>query len=358
MNLVIGLLAFLFMISVIIIIHELGHFLVARSFGVYCHEFSMGMGPAIYQKKGKETTLSIRAIPLGGYVMMAGDEADGDQGEEQDWLKDVPQERRLNNKKTWQQICVMGAGVTMNFILAAFIFIGLSLAKGYIVEEAKPIVYEITEGSAADFAGLQVDDQILSATIDGNTIEPQTQYDLYEFIQYYHGEGTFTVLRDGQEIELTMTPDYDAENQVYVLGYTAIAYAKKANFFELVKAGWDDMIDTGLIIFRSFGMLLKGKGFENMSGPVGIMQVTTKTAAMGLSSYLSLFAMICLNIGIFNLLPIPALDGGRIVILAIERLFNRKINQKFVENIIMASFLLLFGLMIFATYNDILRLFQ
>jgi regulator of sigma E protease len=290
--------------------------------------------------------------------MMAGDEADGDQGEEQDWLKDVPQERRLNNKKTWQQICVMGAGVTMNFILAAFIFIGLSLAKGYIVEEAKPIVYEITEGSAADFAGLQVDDQILSATIDGNTIEPQTQYDLYEFIQYYHGEGTFTVLRDGQEIELTMTPDYDAENQVYVLGYTAIAYAKKANFFELVKAGWDDMIDTGLIIFRSFGMLLKGKGFENMSGPVGIMQVTTKTAAMGLSSYLSLFAMICLNIGIFNLLPIPALDGGRIVILAIERLFNRKINQKFVENIIMASFLLLFGLMIFATYNDILRLFQ
>lgn len=358
MSFLIGFIAFLVMLSVIVVIHELGHFLAAKHFGVYCHEFSIGMGHALYQKKGKETTFSIRAIPFGGYVMMAG-ENDGSQDEEEDdWLKDVAPERRLNNKKTWQQVIVMAAGVTMNFILALVIFIGLALARGYVVEPAKPIVYQVTEDSAAEKAGLQPGDEIVKIQVGDDSIEPETQYDVAEFIQFYPGEAELTVLRDGETIQLSITPEYDSEASGYLMGYTAQAYARKASFLELIKTGWDDMIDNGLLVFKSLGMLLKGKGLENMSGPVGILTVTTKTTQMGWMSYLSLFALISLNIGIFNLLPIPALDGGRIVILLLERILRRKVNQKLVENIIMASFIFLIGLMIFATYNDIVRLFQ
>ena len=154
MQLVIGLIAFFFMLSVIVLIHELGHFMVARHFGVFCKEFSIGMGPLLYARQGKETQFSIRAIPFGGYVMMAGEE-DGSQDEEDDWLKNVPDEKRLNHKPRWQQILVMVAGVCMNVVLAWVLFIGLSMTQGYVVEEPTAQVYEVVEGSPAQEAGLQ-----------------------------------------------------------------------------------------------------------------------------------------------------------------------------------------------------------
>lgn len=357
MNIVIGLIAFLFMLSVIVIIHELGHFLTAKKFGVYCKEFSIGMGPAIYQKPGKETTFSIRAIPFGGYVMMAGEE-DGSQNEEEDdWLKEVPQERRLNNIATWKQIVVMAAGVCMNIVLAYALFVGLAMARGYVVEDAKPVVYEVVDNSPAQAAGLQKDDEIVKVTNSSEVLEPQRQYDVIEFIQYNPTESTYTIRRGKEELELKITPRYNKETQTYEIGSIATSYARPIQWYESFKAGWDDMIDSGMSIFRSLGQLVKGKGYENLSGPVGILNLTQKTTQLGLMSYLSLFALISLNIGIFNLLPIPALDGGRILILLIERLTGRKINQKIVENIILASFVLLIGIFLFATYNDIMKMF-
>lgn len=118
------------------------------------------------------------------------------------------------------------------------------------------------------------------------------------------------------------------------------------------------MISSTAEIYSSFGLLLSGKALDQLSGPVGIATVTAKTAEMGLSSYLSLMGLISLNIGIFNLIPIPALDGGRVLILLLEKIFRRKINAKIIENVIVVSFVLLIGLMLFATYNDILRLIQ
>lgn len=148
MHFLIGLIAFVFMLSVIVIIHELGHFLVARHYGVYCREFSIGMGPALYQHQGKETIFSIRAIPFGGYVMMAGED-DNTEADEEDWLNEVPASKRLNNKPCHQQIAVMLAGIVMNVLLAWVLFIGLAMAKGYVVEDAKPIVYKVEENSVA-----------------------------------------------------------------------------------------------------------------------------------------------------------------------------------------------------------------
>ena len=160
MDFIIGIIAFVVMLSVIVILHELGHFLVAKHFGVYCKEFSIGMGPCLYQKQGKETAFSIRAIPFGGFVMMAGEE-DGSQSEEDSWLKDVPENRRLNGIEKWKQVCIMIAGIVMNILLAWIIYMGVALAQGYVIEDAKPVVYVVEEDSVAQKAGLEKDAHIV-----------------------------------------------------------------------------------------------------------------------------------------------------------------------------------------------------
>lgn len=356
MQLIIGLIAFLFMLSVIIVIHEWGHFIVARHFGVHCQEFSIGMGPALYQRQGKETLFSIRSIPLGGYVMMAGEE-DGSQNEEEDWLKQVPKEKRLNHKPWYQQVCILLAGICMNILLAWVIFVGLAMARGYVVEDAKPIVYKVQENTPAEEAGLKKGDRILKAECGSDSIVPETQYDLLEWIQYNHSTMTLDVKRGDETIQLTIKPSYDKENSMYLLGYQAAAYARQTAWYEAFGNGTNDLVESTTSIFSSLGHLIQGEGVENLSGPVGIFSVTSKSTQMGFSSYMSLFALISLNIGIFNALPVPALDGGRVLIVLIERIFRRKINPKIIEKVIVGSFALLMLIFFYATYNDILRFF-
>lgn len=352
---ILGIIAFIVLLSVIIVVHELGHMLVAKHFGVYCHEFSLGMGPVLYQKKGKETTYSIRAIPFGGYVLMAGEE-DGSQDDETEWLKEVPENRKLTSKPTYQKVLVMLAGVIMNFLLAWVIFIGISLANGYRQSDPLPVVYEVIENSPASEAGLQKDDEIISARADGEEIKPGTQYDLLKFVQLHHDTLEITVSRDGQEFETTITPEYDKESQGYTLGYIVAAYLEPIPWYMSFVEGTKDLWDSTVEIYQSLGLLLSGQALDQLSGPVGILNVTARTAELGLNAYLSLVGLISVNVGIFNLIPIPALDGGRVLVLLIEKILRRKINTALVENVIMISFVLLLGLMIFATYNDILRL--
>ena len=352
---ILGIIAFIVLLSVIIVVHELGHMLVAKHFGVYCHEFSLGMGPVLYQKKGKETMYSIRAIPFGGYVLMAGEE-DGSQDDETEWLKEVPENRKLTSKPTYQKVLVMLAGVIMNFLLAWVIFIGISLANGYRQSDPLPVVYEVIENSPASEAGLQKDDEIISARADGEEIKPEKQYDLLKFVQLHHDTLEITVSRDGQEFETTITPEYDKESQGYTLGYIVTAYLEPIPWYMSFVEGTKDLWDSTVEIYQSLGLLLSGQALDQLSGPVGILNVTARTAELGLNAYLSLVGLISVNVGIFNLIPIPALDGGRVLILLIEKILRRKINTALIENVIMISFVLLLGLMIFATYNDILRL--
>ena len=356
MELLIGIVAFIFMLSFIVTIHEFGHFIVAKHFGVYCHEFSIGMGPALYQRKGKETIFSIRALPLGGYVMMAG-EQDGSQDEEEEWLKNVPQERRLNHKKVWQQILVMIAGICMNVLLAWTIFVGISVARGYVTEQGKPIIHEVMEGTGIEKAGLQKGDEIIKVSDGKEELVPETHSELFEFLQFHHDKLTLTIQRDKETFSVEVTPMYDKEDQYYYLGFQSQSIVRKTSVLESIAIGTEDTIYFGTTVFRSLAMLLKGQGLENISGPVGIFQVTSKTAQLGFTSYLTLIGLISLNIGIFNALPIPALDGGRILMLLLEKIFRRKIDTKWMERIIMVSFFLLIGLLLFATYNDVLRLF-
>lgn len=380
-NVLIGLLAFVFMLSAIVVIHELGHYLTARMFGVHAHEFSIGMGPALYQKQGKNTLFSIRAIPLGGYVMLAGEDgdpideeddaaestADGQtesaqngeaQIDEDDWLSRVPDDQKLCNKPAWQQIIVLGAGVFMNLVLALALMTTVFAIRGYVSLPALPIVESVYEDSAAAEGGLQPGDRIVKIVAqDGTTSYPETLNDVSEFCVYNHGESVFTVERDGSEVKLKMTPRYDEESQVYLLGFTAQSNVKKINALEAVKYGWEGMWSDLGMMARSLGNLFRGKGVDQMSGPVGIYKMTDQIVSYGWLSYLSFIALISLNIGLFNLLPVPALDGGRIFMVLWEKLFRRKIPQKVVTGLILGSYVLVFGLLIFATWNDLVRYF-
>ena len=158
-SIVLGILAFVVLLSVIIIIHGLGHLITAKKFGVYCHEFSIGMGPRLWHHQFKETTLSLRAIPFGGYVMMAGED---DGSEEVEEMKNVPENRRLNGIAAWKQVIIMAAGAFMNIMLAWVILIGINMVQGYVVVDTDPIIYEVQEGSPADTAGLQAGDEIIA----------------------------------------------------------------------------------------------------------------------------------------------------------------------------------------------------
>lgn len=368
MNFLIGLLAFFLMLSLIIMIHEAGHFMAARAFGVYCHEFSFGFGPVLWQKQGKNTLFSIRAFPIGGYVSMAGetdypdqssDHSDEENEEENDfWLSKVPEDEKLNNKPIWQQVIVMVAGVAMNFLLALVLMVGIIQAQGAVAVPAQPVIYEVLDNTPAAKAGLAGGDRILKITAsDGTTLEPTTQNELSQFIQFNPGLSTLEVLRGDETFTTTIQPELDEESQSYLMGYTTQNQVRKVNFFEAIQEGMNRLKDTVVLIFDSFAQLFKGKGVDSLSGPVGIYKVTDRVVSYGLLPYLSLCAMISLNIGIFNLLPIPALDGGRVLILLLEGIFKRKVPVRIVEGIILVSFVALFGLMIFSTYNDIVRFF-
>ena len=346
---------FILILGVIILVHEFGHLIAAKKFGVYCKEFSIGMGPKVWQKQKGETAWSIRALPIGGFVAMAGE----DSAEEDEDLQ-IPYERTLNGIKPWKQVIVMAAGAIMNILLAWAIFIGITAYQGSVPQLPEPIVSAVVENSAAQEAGFQVGDEILSLiNVEKNeTLVPESTQDILEFLQFYPGEITYTVLRDGKEIQLTGTARYNKEESLYLLG---IQYDKPApkeiTMLEAIPYGTMRMVDSVKGIMTSLGKLVQGIGLNSLSGPVGIFQITAETTQDGLLSTLSLVALLSVNVGIFNLIPIPILDGGRIFIILIECLIGKKLSEKVQTGIMFAGLVFIIAIMLLATWNDIVRLF-
>lgn len=342
---------FILILGVLVLVHEIGHLVTAKRYGVYCSEFAIGMGPQLFKKQIGETTYSIRLLPLGGFVSMAGEE-----GVDED--ETIPFERTIKGIKVWQQIVVMAAGAVMNILLAWLIFVGISMARGTAVLPASTIVSQVVENSPAEVAGFQSGDRIVKVTSStGKSIEPSDSSDVLEFIQNFDGAYVYQVERDGQLLELNVTPSYDEESQVKTIGITSTREVKKIAWYESFYYGTFDMIDSGKSIVRALVNLVQGIGYQNLSGPVGIYQVTAEITKTGWLSTLSLVALLSLNLGIFNLVPIPILDGGRIFILLIEKLIGRKLGEKAETAIMMFGLLLVVGIMIFATWNDISRIF-
>ena len=346
---------FLILLSMIIVIHEAGHLLAAKKFGVYCYEFSFGMGPLLWKKQGKETQYSIRAIPIGGYVSMAG-ETDGDQ-----LYPDVkvPDDRRLNHKPWWQKIIIMLAGVFMNFMLAWVIFSMVILSGGGFRTSPPAVVDQVVEGSPADKAGFRPGDEILKIVKeDGSSVTPKTYLDMQTFSGGYDGIETYTVKRGEETVTIEVQPQYDAESETYLIGIVGPESTyTDVNLLNCWYFGLYEMVTIVRLLFTTIAGLFHGSGLSQLSGPVGIYQATETYASMGFASFMFLVAQLSLNVGIFNLLPLPVLDGGQVVITLCEAIAHRELNEKVKTFIMLACWVLLIGFMLFVTWNDISRLF-
>ncbi len=340
---------FILILSVIIILHELGHLMSAKYFHVYCKEFSIGMGPVLYKKQFKETAFAIRLLPLGGFVSMAGEEGVDDEN--------IPFERSLKGIAWWKQVIIMAAGAIMNILLAWVLFIAVTMAQGRVVLPSEPIIEGFSEQSAAQEAGFLIGDRILTITSEGETTKINDFDDISEHFSYFpESEAEFSVERDGEILQIKLTPRYHEAQGRYLAGFSAKTNIKEISIWESFRYGTERMLDGSTAIFRSLGKLIRGIGLENLSGPVGIYQVTAQTTQNGLLPALALIALLSLNIGIFNLLPLPILDGGRIFIVLIEKISGRALGER-AESIIMGiGVVLLVALMVFATWQDIMRL--
>lgn len=508
MSVIFSIVVFIFVLGLVILIHELGHFIMAKRANILCHEFSLGMGPILWSKRGKETLYTIRAIPIGGYVMMAGEEVEDEivkvgkqvrlifddfnnvekivldhederydqyekvtvtkvdlKGENNEplfindytvkrnafyvykkrELQIAPHERSFESKTKLERFLAIFAGPFMNFVLAIFVFIFINLFMGFpvmdstvlgsigdgypsygILEEGDKIISidgepvsdwdeisseidsnvadrliqfeilrdgdtdtvaitpvlifyslgfrsdedvineliidEINEASIAYKAGFVGGDKIL--TIDGNDVI--SWFDVTQLVSanIYGEVMTFTVLRDGNIETLTITP-HDKEVLEYsgvlaVENFIGISPIYEFNFLKSFTYSFTNTKDAAGMIFSTLGLLFGNEnvGVSDLAGPVGIYTITSNALSGGLLSLLSWVALLSVNLGVINLLPIPALDGGRLVFLGYEAITTKKPNKKIENTLHYAMYLMLMGLFVYITFNDILRLFN
>lgn len=359
MQTIVSILLVLLMLSIITLVHELGHLLVAKAFGVYCKEFSIGMGPKLISKKFKETEYSIRAFLVGGFVSMVGEQDDDPAIEE----LNLPKERTLTGIAKWKQVCVMFAGIFMNFIMAFIIYSLLILNIGTYSIENKPIIVSIREDLPAYTSGLEVGDIVVKAEIsNGMIIEPDSYSELTTFLtSYYEGEGIWklTVDRSGEIKEFSIKPTYYPEEDRYIIGIQFSDVPTEVvsiNLLNCFKYGFIYMFNMVKMVFTSLLAIFRGIGLKNLSGPIGVYKVVEQTIDYGFAYYVELLALISINAAVFNAIPVPAFDGGRALILFVEVLIGRTLPKKFETAILTASWALILMLIIFISYNDIIKI--
>lgn len=348
-----GIIYFVVLLGVIILVHECGHFIAAKAFNVYVPEFSIGMGPTLFQTEKGETKYSIRALPIGGYVAMAGE-----TGVEE--FENIPAERTIKGIHPLKQLVVMLAGVFMNMVLALIIFFIVYANIGYVATP-NAVFSEIMPGSVAEQAGIMPGDKMIKATfVDGSSIKVESYIDYMNAASFY-GESdpiTFVISRDNLEYEVTLVKGEMEGYEQKVFGFSFSNSYEEITILECIPYAFEELKSTISTIFLSLSKLIRGRGLENLSGPVGIYEAANEQAALGLLNYLYLMGILSVNVGVMNLLPLPMLDGGQSIIVVGEMVVGKKLDNR-IRNILMfASMVLLFGLMIFVTFQDVIRLFK
>jgi regulator of sigma E protease len=357
---------FLFVLSVVVFFHELGHFLVGRLCGVKVDTFSLGFGPELAHFTDRwGTRWRLAALPLGGYVKFHGD-ANGASMTDNAASAAMPAaERKVTffGQNVWKRAAIVVAGPIANFILAIVIFTGIFTIHGRGI--LLPEVEKISHNSAAEAAGFKPDDVILS--IDGSKVD--SFEDVQRVVQASSGRAlTFVVLRQGKDITLVATPKQRSGaagaglSDVGVLGVEAKAvqanwhiqrYGLVKSFQLATNETWYIVEQTGAYVR---GMILGRESTAQLSGPIRIAEVSGEMAKVGFAALLNLAAVLSISIGILNLLPIPLLDGGHLVYYAIEAVRGKALNEKIQQVGFRIGLTFVLGLMILATYNDILRL--
>ena len=349
---IITLIYFLFILGIIVLVHEFGHFFFAKKFGVHAYEFSIGMGPKIWGTKPKKkdvTPFNIRAIPIGGYVALAGEEADDDD-------KSVPKSKKLFSKPIWQRFLIMFFGAGNNFILAFIVLFLIGIIAG--APDMDPVIKKLDKSYPMYEAGIREKDVITK--INGHRISTIDDVQVYMILASENKESTFEVKRGDKTKTYKVTPkkEKDEEGNVSYKFGMVFNQGKKTGFFEAIKFSFTKIgaLCKQMIIVLS--SLFTGKlSLNNLSGPVGIYSVVGEARSTGIVNVFYLMALLSVNIGFINLIPLPAFDGGRIFFLLIEGIKGSPVSPKVENTIHNIGFFLLIGLMIIITLNDILKLF-
>lgn len=350
MNFILTLLILMIILGVIITIHEFGHFIAAKKNGVYIDEFSIGMGPLIFKHKPKnsETTYSLRLLPVGGFVSMAEKE-DPDN-------KKIKKNRVLENKNFWVRLLVLLNGIIFNCILAIFLFFISGLIYGKPVNTAE--IARIEKGSAAYTSGLEVGDTIIK--INGNNIESLDDFLLEASAKKLKDNYVFTVKKqDGSTKDINIKPEVHTEDgeevRKYGIGFGGTTHKK--GFMNAVSYAFEGFYSNTLTIIKIVGSLFTGDvKLKSLSGPVGIYTVIDQVKSQGFETLLYLTAYLSINVAIINLIPIPVFDGGRVLLLIIEKISRKKTNEKLEYILNLVGFGLMILLMIYVTFNDIIKL--
>ncbi len=326
----------IFLLGFLVFIHEGGHFLVAKAFKIEVKEFSIGFGPLIWSRQGKETKYSIRAIPFGGYVNMLGEE------------ERVDKKGSFSNAKILPRIAIVAAGGIVNIIFGVVVFFVLIASTGSNVSTT---IGEIMPESAQNLQALNIGDTILE--IEGNSVHLKSDID--KNMRKINSNNPITLLieRNGKEQYVQVVPT-EYEGQGYILGIK-VAIKEKSLKNNLYYAYWET-VDFTLSMGESLKMLFTGAVKpDQMMGPIGISEMVAETS--GLYNFVYLLSLVSLSLGVTNLLPIPALDGGRIFLLIIEGIRGKALKEEVELGIQSVGFTLLILFSLYVSYNDILRMF-
>lgn len=351
-----SIIVFIIILSVLVLVHELGHFLAAKMSGMKVWTFAIGFQPTILSKKWGETTYKINALPFGGYVRIHG-ESDLDPNEDQD--------RMFKNKSKTKQLFVLLAGITMNFLLALFLMIIISgiarptvlsdqeIASG-LYDDMQTVALSVIPGSPADIAGIPPGAVI--STVNG--INDPTPEQISEITK--KGEPVnlqYTVGEKVVEEKLLPVKIDDTNQSVIGISTGVVATIPGQNFWQSIKNGTQNTINITKSVVTGLVGLLTGKvGFDGLTGPIGLVEIVGEASRVGLVSLLFLTAVISVNLAILNLLPIPGLDGGRVFLVLLELIRGKKFTDKAVGIVNMTGFALLILITIFVTIQDIIRL--
>lgn len=413
--------AFIIIFGAIVFFHELGHFLFAKKAGIMVREFAIGMGPKIFAMTKGETLYTIRLLPIGGYVRMAGEDLDSIElqpgfrlgirlndaneieqivlnqnkqfpdmlfleVEKSDLMKEMyiegyneeerlvrykvarnavinengketfiaPYDRQFGSKTVGQRSLAIFAGPLFNFILSFFIFVALGLLQG--IPTYEPVITTVVPESPAEQAGMQDGD--LVTMINGVTITSWKE--LSEEVKVSPNEAMdFTVERNGESLDLNMTPNEVVAGKEKV-GQIGVTYSSpmEKNPVKAVAYGAEQTYNTTLLIFTALGNLINGQfSIDDLSGPVGIYKVTEDVAESGVYNLIYWAALLSINLGIMNLLPLPALDGGRLLFFLFEAIRGKPVDKQKEGMIHFVGIMLLMVLMVVVTWNDIQRFF-
>lgn len=357
------LIPFLVLLTVLVFVHELGHYWVARRNGVRVEVFSIGFGPEIFGWTDKtETRWKFSAIPLGGYVKMFGEGEHTGGGASENPLTDDEKAVSFAHKRLGQRAAIVFAGPAANFLFAIIVLAGLFMTAGQPYTPAE--VGAVKPGSAAAEAGLQPGDRFLA--ISGTSI--QRFEDVQQIVRLAAGERLeLLIARDDREITLFATPQVselkDRSGNTHKIGLLGVsrqgvAYVRHGPF----KAIWQAMresVQLTIGTFKAIGQMIEGtRSVKELGGPVRIGQMSGDFAKTGFVAFIWFMALLSINLGLINLFPIPMLDGGHLLFYGVEAVIRRPVNEQFQEYSFRIGLALILGFMVFVTFNDIKSLFN